>query len=176
MAWRAALLVVFASLCVPVPARAWATVCNVPIPATMVDTVDSATAFPGMPFRFKLTVTARIDNVLVPQGTIGYGIVREVTAASNHDRNGSLVLEMREIPYRNKTIQIMADPRDTALWAPAATIAERATNYLPIPGIVRTAVNEVRNGKNVTIGPGFNFHIVALGPPKAIAPCRKVGR
>ena len=42
------------------------------IPATMVDRVDSATAYPGMLFRFKTTIIARIDDVLVPQGSIGY--------------------------------------------------------------------------------------------------------
>ncbi|HTU70685.1 MAG TPA: hypothetical protein VMF11_10255 [Candidatus Baltobacteraceae bacterium] len=176
MVWRAAAALVLAWFICAAPARSWATGCIVAIPATMVDTVDSGTAFPGMEFRFKLAVTARIDNVLIPQGTIGYGVVREVTAASNHDRNGSLVLEVRELVYNNKPYQVMIDPRDASVWAPAETLAERATGYLPIPGLVRTAVNEVRSGKNVKIGPGFMFHIVALGTtPKTLAPCHKIG-
>jgi hypothetical protein len=142
----------------------------------MVDSIDSASAFPGMAFRFKITVTARIDGVLVPSGTIGYGLVREVTAASNHDRNGTLVLEIRNLLYNGNVFEVMADPRDTSIWAPATTLTERATNYLPVPGLVRTAVNEVRYGRNVTIGPGFAFHIVALGDPGNPAPCHKVGQ
>ena len=142
----------------------------------MVDKVDSATAFPGMIFRFKTTIIARIDDVLVPQNTIGYGVVREATAAGNHDRNGSLTLEIRELVYDKRVLQVMADPRETSLWAPAITLAERATGYLPIPGILRTAVNEVRWGKNVVIGPGFNFHVVGLGDPRNLAPCHKVGQ
>jgi hypothetical protein len=154
----------------------WDLVCEAAIPVTMVDKVDSATAFPGMVFRFKTTITARIDDVLVPQNTIGYGVVREVTAASNHDRNGSLTLEIRELIYQKRVLQIIADPRDTTLWAPAQTLTERATGYLPIPGIVRTAVNEMRWGKNVVIGPGFYFHILSLGDPRNLAPCHKVGQ
>jgi hypothetical protein len=142
----------------------------------MIDRVDSATAFPGMLFRFKLTQTVRVDNVLVPVDSVGYGIVREVTAASNHDRNGSLTLEPRQLVYRKLVLQVMADPRESALWAPAQTLSERASNYVPVPGIVRTAVNEVRWGKNVVIGPGFNFHIVGLGDPRNLSPCHKVGQ
>jgi hypothetical protein len=156
--------------------RAWDLVCEAAIPVTMLDKVDSATAYPGMLFRFKTTIIARIDDVLVPQGAIGYGIVREVTAASNHDRNGSLTLEIRQIVLGKRILQLMADPRETSLWAPAMTATERATGYLPIPGIVRTAVNEVRWGRNVVIGPGFNFHIVGLGDPRNLAPCHKVGQ
>ncbi|HEY5341236.1 MAG TPA: hypothetical protein VIK27_09440 [Candidatus Aquilonibacter sp.] len=176
MARRAALLLLLLWCACTAPGRSWALVCNVAIPATMVTSVDSASAFPGMGFRFKITTTARIDGILVPTGTIGYGIVREVTAASNRDRNGSLTLEMREIPFDKQVIQVMADPRETSLWAPATTLAERAAGYLPVPGLLRTAVNEVRHGRNVVIGPGFNFHIVGLGDPRNLAPCHKVGQ
>ena len=157
------------------PAPTWTLVCEAPIPATMVDKVDSATAFPGMVFRFKITTTARIDGVLVPDGTIGYGVVREVSGASNRDRNGSLVLEMREIPFQGKELEVTADPRESSLWAPATTLVDRAEGYLPIPGLVRTAVNEVRDGKNITIGPGFKFHVLSLNDPRNEAPCHKVG-
>jgi hypothetical protein len=158
------------------PARSWTLVCEAPIPATMVTRVDSATAFTGMSFRFKITTTARIDGVLVPRGTIGYGIVREVIGASNRDRNGSLILEMREVLYRKHVLQVMADPRESSLWAPATTLAERAVNYIPMAGLIRTAVNEVRHGRNVVIGPGFKFHVVSLGDPRNLAPCHKVGK
>jgi hypothetical protein len=158
------------------PARAWETMCNAAIPATMVDSVDSGTAYPGMQFRFKITTTARILGTLVPSGTIGYGYVREVSGASNRNRNGSLILEMRELIYRNRLIQVMADPRDSSTWAPAMTLTERATNYIPIAGLIRTAVNEVRDGKNIRIGPGFVFHVIGLGDPRKTRPCRKVGR
>ena len=103
-------------------------------------------------------------------------MVREVTSAGGHDRNGSLVLEMRELVYGKRIIQVMADPRDTSIWAPAATITEAATGYLPVPGIVRTAVNDMRHGKNVIVGPGLNFHIVGLPDPRNQAPCHKVGQ
>lgn len=150
--------------------------CEAPLPVTMVDRVDSATAFPGMIFRFKFTQTVRLDDVLVPQNTIGYGIVREVTAASNYDRNGSITLEPRQVVLGKQILQVMADPRENALWAPAQTLTERASNYVPVPGIVREAVNAARWGKNVVVGPGFNFHVVGLGDPRNLAPCHKVGQ
>lgn len=149
--------------------------CNAAIPATMVDTISSATAYPGEVFRFKITTSANILGTIVPEDTIGYGYVREVSAASNHDRNGSLSLDMREVIYHNKEIQVINDPRDTAIWAPAETMTERATGYLPIPGLVRQAVNEVRHGKDVTLGPGFSFHVIGWGDPRKMHPCRKVG-
>jgi hypothetical protein len=141
----------------------------------MVDTVDSGTAFPGMAFRFKITVTARIDGILVPSGTIGYGVVREVTGASNHGRNGTLVLEIRELLYGNQVLQVMADPRESTVWERATTLTQRASDLVPVPGFVREVYDEMRDGRNVSIGPGFTFHILALGDPRKIAPCHKVG-
>jgi len=176
---RIALL--FAILCTSVwmtalPARAWKLVCEAAIPVTMLDRIDSAVAYPGERFRFKTTVAARINGHLVPAGTTGYGYVREVSAASNRDRNGSLILEPRELVYHGMHIQVMADPRDSALWAPAETLTEKATGYLPIPGLIRTVVNTVRNGKNVTIGPGFKFHVVGIADITNSQPCHKVGK
>jgi len=176
---RAALL--FALLCTMLwisatPARAWKLVCEAAIPVTMLDSIDSSVAYPGERFRFKLTITARVNGHLLPAGTIGYGYVREVSAASNRDRNGSLILEPREFVYRGMHVQVMADPRDSSIWAPAQTLAERATGYLPIPGLVRTVVNTVRDGRNVTIGPGFTFHVVGIADITNSQPCHKVGQ
>lgn len=142
----------------------------------MVDKVDSGTAYPGMRFRFKLTESANVFGHILPSGTIGYGYVRFVSAASNRNRNGSLVLEMRELIYRNEQFQVMADPRESSVWAPAANLETRAEGYLPIPGLVRTIANEVRDGRNITIGPGFVFRVIPLGDPRNMAPCRKVGK
>ncbi|HEV7178796.1 MAG TPA: hypothetical protein VGN11_02930 [Candidatus Baltobacteraceae bacterium] len=157
------------------PARAWTLVCEAAIPAEMIDKVDSATAYPGMRFRFKITTTARIDGVLVPAGAIGYGYVRYVSAASNRDRNGALILEMREVVSGPKHLAVMADPRESARWAPATSLAEQAIGYVPIAGLIRTAANEVRNGRNVTIGPGFTFHVVGIGNIPKMQPCHKIG-
>ena len=158
-------------------AQAWVTMCNAAIPATMVDSVSSATAYPGMVFRFKITIAANILGTIVPENTVGYGYVRSVTAASNHDRNGSLVLDTRELIYGKKMIEVINDPRDASLWAPVESMTERASGYIPIPiaGLIRTAANEVRHGKNITIGPGFNFHVIGWGDARNTGPCRKVG-
>jgi hypothetical protein len=141
----------------------------------MVDKLDSASAVPGTTFRFKTTITARIDDVLVPEDTIGYGIIREVTPAGSHDRNGSLVLDFRELVDGNQILPVMADPRDIPMWEPQETLPEAAGDLAPIPGFVRTAVNAVRYGRNVIVGPGVVFHIVGLPDPRNEAPCHKVG-
>jgi len=158
------------------PARAWKLVCVAAIPVTMLDSIDSGVAYPGERFRFKTTITARVNGHLLPAGTIGYGYVREVSAASNRDRNGSLILEPRELVYRGMHVQVMADPRDSSLWAPAQSLTEKAAGYLPIPGLIRTVVNTVRDGKNVTIGPRFNFHVVGIADITTSQPCHKVGQ
>ena len=157
------------------PASAWTLVCEAGIPATMIDKVDSATAYPGMRFRFRITQPSNIDGRIVKAGAVGYGYVREVSAASNRDRNGSLALEVREIISGSTRLQVMADPREATLWAPATSLAERASGYVPIAGLIRTAVNTVRDGRNVTIGPGFNFHVVSIGNVTQMQPCHKVG-
>lgn len=175
MRWPLFFITLFALSAAGIPAGAWETQCNAAISATMVDKVNSATAYPGMKFRWKTTQTGDFLGTTVPRGTVGYGYVREVIGASNRDRNGLLILEMRTLVFRNRLIQVMVDPQTSAVWAPAMTLADRATNWIPIPGIVRTAVNEVRDGKNITIGPGFAFKVIALGDPRHTSPCRKVG-
>lgn len=157
------------------PAPAWTIVCEAGIPATMVDSVDSKTAYIGMPFRFKITSPANINGHDVSPGTIGYGYVRQASPASNRNRNGSLVLEVREVVDGHTHLQVMADPREASLWAPATSVAEKAEGYVPFAGLIRTAANEVRNGRNVSLGPGFNFHVVAIGDVTKMQPCHKVG-
>ena len=173
--WKALSASLALALCTA-PAHAWETQCRLSIPATMVDSVDSGTAYPGMKFRFRITTSVNFFGTILPEDTIGYGYVRAVSGASNRNRNGSLILEMRALVYRNKMFNVMVDPRESSVWSPAMTMGERASDYLPIPGIIRTAVNEVRNGKNIVIGPGFMFHVVGLADPRNYAPCTKVGQ
>lgn len=164
----------FAWICLAASAPAFADTtlrCETSIPVTMVDSMDSAKASPGERFRFKTIATVRSAGTLIPKGTVGYGFVREVSAASNRLRNGSLVLEPRQLVWSGKHLPVMADPRESTLWAPATTMVDRASGYLPIPGIVRTAVGEVTQGKNVTIGPGFRFHVLPLNDRTLQEPC-----
>ncbi len=166
---------IFAIAACGAPARGAVKRCNSEVPVNMIYSVDSGKAFPWMRFRFRLNAAAILEGHAFPVDTIGYGYVRAVTAASNRNRNGLLVLEPREIIDGNLRVQVIADPRESAIFTPVETFGERASGYLPIPGILRTAVNQVRNGRNITIGPGFIFHVIALGDPRKMAPCRIVG-
>lgn len=160
-----------AALALAPPAHAATLRCVTAIPVTMIDAISSGTAAPGQRFRFKTTSAVLFGHVMIPKDTLGYGFVREVSAASNRMRNGSLVLEPRQLVAGKRHLPVMADPRESTLWAPAATMVDRASGYLPIPGILRTAVGEVSQGKNVTIGPGFRFHVLPLNDQTLQEPC-----
>jgi hypothetical protein len=137
----------------------------------MVDTLDSAATYPGERFRFKTAAASIVRGVRVPKGSIGWGIVRTSAAASNRARNGQIGLEPRYLVVGSKTIQVSGDPREPAIASHGQTIAEKGAGYVPIVGLVRSAVNTVRNGTNITLGPGFVFHVIPIGDLRDVSPC-----
>jgi hypothetical protein len=144
--------------------------CGPSIPATMIDTMSSAHSFPGERFRFKTTAPATHGDIDIPMGTLGWGIVRYVHHAETHNRGGLIVLEPRELVVGTTEVNIMADPRETAEFAPASTLAEEALGLAPI-GLLGTAINLGRFGRDVTLGPGFNFHVIIVDDIAEKEPC-----
>jgi len=140
----------------------------------MVDTLDSAKTYPGERFRFKTTAASIVRGVRIPAGTRGWGIVRYAAAASNRARNGAIAIEPRFLSVGAKTIQVSADPREPVVRSHGQTIAEKGAGYVPILGIVHSAANAVRNGTDITLGPGFTFHVVPVGVLADTAPCAVV--
>jgi hypothetical protein len=141
------------------------------IPAAMVDTLDSAKTFPGERFRFRTTAASIVRGVSIPKGTIGWGIVRFTAAASNHARNGAIDLEPRYLVVGTKTVDVSGDPREAPIQSHGQTIAEKSAGYVPVVGLVRSAVNTVRSGSNIVVGPGFSFHVIAVGDLRDVSPC-----
>jgi hypothetical protein len=140
------------------------------IPATMLTTVTSASGYSGQVFRFKTTAVGSFNGVSIPAGSIGYGVVRSAIPASNHARNGVVVLEPRFILVGGQQMQISGDPRDSSILTHGPNPIGTGAGAIPVPG-VGLAVNEAIHGTNITIGPGYNFHIVPLGNVQQRGPC-----
>lgn len=170
---RRALTALFAfalSLALPAAPAAAEVTCDVTIPATMLDTMDSAHSYPGERFRFKTTAASKYGDLDIPAGTEGWGIVRYVQGARSHNRTGLLILEPRFIVVGESHISVTSDPRETAEFAHSLTLTEEGMGMLPL-GWVGTVINDVRFGSNVTLGPGFKFHVVVLGDIVTHEPC-----
>ncbi len=137
----------------------------------MVDTLDSAKTFPGERFRFKTTAASIVRGVRIPAGTTGWGIVSFSAAASNRARNGAIALEPRYLIVGSRIVQVAADPREATIQSHGQTMAEKGAGFIPIIGLVKSAVNTVRNGTNIRVGPGFVFHLIGVGDLTDVSPC-----
>jgi len=136
----------------------------------MVDKVDSRYARSGAIFRFRTTDDAGTpDGTKVPSGTTGYGVIRSADPAGRHNHDGSLSLEPRYLVVHEpsggaRRIAVTMNPTLPVVWSPSEPLLNRAASHvpLPIPGLVMTGVNEVRWGRNITLGPGFKFSLLPL--------------
>ena len=156
-----------AMLLAPAPTRA-AKICLFSVPVVMVDKVFSGTAKAGEPFRFKVSQDSTLDDgTQVPEGTIGYGIISEASAASRGNKDGLIALEPRYlvVPKPNggfMRVQVTMNPTLPVVWTPNVPLLRAAANALPIPGIIMSGVNSVRWGRNITLGSGFTFSVLAV--------------
>jgi hypothetical protein len=140
------------------------------VPATMLTTVTSASGYSGEVFRFKTTATVVSNGVSIPAGALGYGIVLSAVPASNRARNGIVVLEARYVVAGGRQIQVTGDPRDASILTHGASALGVGTGAIPVPGL-GLAVNEAIKGTDITIGPGYNFHVVPIGDLQSRGPC-----
>lgn len=155
----------------PAPARA-ERICAFAIPVEMIDKVYSGNARAGAPFRFKVSAAAELDDgTLVPAGTIGYGIVRGASAAGRHNHDGMVAIEPRYLvlPPKQKdaTVRVAAvtmNPQLPVAWTPSEPLLQKGASHipLPIPGLAMSAINTVRWGRNITLGPGFTFTVLPV--------------
>lgn len=144
--------------------------CYPEIPAEMVTSVTSASGFSGQVFRFKTTAAAGSNGTYVPAGTIGYGIVVANIPASNRARNGVIVLSPRFLMLGSEQMQVAGDPRDASILTHGANPVAEGAGAVPVPGL-GLAVSEALHGTNITIGPGYKFHIVPIGNLLERGPC-----
>ncbi len=136
----------------------------------MIDKVDSRYARSGSTFRFRTTEdTSAPDGTKIPSGTIGFGVIRAADAAGRHNHDGSVSIEPRYLIVHKpkggtQRVAVTMNPTLPVTWSPSETMINRAASHvpLPIPGLVMTGVNEVRWGRNITLGPGFKFSVLPL--------------
>jgi hypothetical protein len=152
----------------PQPAYA-AKVCAWSIPVEMVDNVFSGTARAGTVFRFRVTADAsRDDGVKIPAASMGYGVIRGASSAGRHNHDGMLSLEPRYIvvrkPNGSMRLDVTMNPTLPVQWTPSEPLLNKAASRvpLPIPGLIMTGVNQVRWGRNITLGPGFTFTVLPV--------------
>jgi len=144
--------------------------CYREIPAAMLTTVNSVSGFSGQAFRFKTTATVTSNGTRVPAGTIGYGVVVSSIPASNRARNGIVVLSPRFLSLGNAQLQVAGDPRDASILTHGPNPVAEGAGAVPVPGL-GLAVSEAMHGTNITIGPGYNFHVVPIGNLLERGPC-----
>ena len=140
------------------------------IPAMMLTTVASAHGYSGRVFQFKTTATVVSNGLDVRAGTRGYGIVLSAVPASNRARNGIIVLEARFLVVDGHQVQVTGDPRDASILTHGASLLGIGAGAIPVPGL-GFAIDEGIKGTNITIGPGYTFHVVPLGNLRQRGPC-----
>ena len=140
------------------------------IPATMLTTVASAHGYSGRVFEFKTTATVVSNGLQIRAGTRGYGIVLSAVPASNRARNGIIVLEARFLVVDGHHVQVTGDPRDASILTHGASLLGIGAGAIPVPGL-GLAIDEGIKGTNITIGPGYTFHVVPLGNLWQRGPC-----
>jgi hypothetical protein len=168
--WFPIALIVAASVMSPQPARSSDLVCYTLIPATMVTTVSSAAGYSGQVFQFRTTSAVSSNGFDFPAGSAGYGVVLSAVPASNRNRNGIVVLEPRFLLVDGQQVQVTGDPADASILTHGASLIGVGAGAIPVPGL-GFAVDEAAKGTNITIGPGYSFHVVPIGNLQQRGPC-----
>ena len=164
-----ALLLFFLPALLETTARGDALTCYTLIPAEMMSTVNSRQGFSGQVFQFKTSQTVESDGFTVPAGTLGYGVVLNAIPASNRARNGIIILEPRFLIVDGQQVQVAGDPADASILTHDPSVAALGARAIPFGAGI--AADEGIKGTDITIGPGYTFHIVPIGNLQERGPC-----
>lgn len=136
----------------------------------MVDSVDSSSARPGDFFRFEtINAVTSGKNVVVPQRTMGYGIVTVASPAGRGGRAGVLVLEPRYLVMPNGGhVGVVLDHNAGDLERSGAS--GNMPGYLgaiPVPAIGAAIgiFNYFHHGKDILVKRGTIFSIFPSDDP-----------
>jgi hypothetical protein len=137
----------------------------------MMDEVNSANARPGDFFRFE-TVNAVTGGaaVVIPQRTMGYGVVAVASPAGAHDaRPGTLVLEPRYLimPDGRHLGLVLNHNTDGLSRAGANAAIPGYLGAIPVPGVGAAigVFNYFRKGKNIVVPRGTIFTVFPNDDP-----------
>ena len=139
------------------------------IPAEMLTSVNSSAGFSGQVFQYKTTATVSSNGTTFPAGSLGYGVVLNAIPASNRSRNGIIVLEPRFLLVDGQQVQVAGDPADASILTHDPSVEALGARALPFGAGI--AANEAIDGTNITVGPGYAFHIVPIGNLQERGPC-----
>jgi hypothetical protein len=171
MRWAAgALVVALLTGATTLPAKAIVVEqCSV-VAVEMLDDVNSTEARPGDFFRFEtINAVTTGAQVVIPQRTIGYGIVIIAVPAGRGGRPGTLVLEPRYLVLPNgHHVGVVLNHNSGSLASSGAS--NSAPVYLgaiPLPGIGAAVqlFNYFHSGKNVQVKRGTQFSVFPSDEP-----------
>jgi hypothetical protein len=135
-----------------------------------VKPVSSATARAGDFFQFKSVGAVLLDGtVVIPSGTPGYGVV---IAAQSAGRGHGGSVELWPLYFKlpdGEEVHVIPDRRPNALDGQGASMHLPVyAGAIPLPGVglVVSAYNSLRKGKDVTIPVGALASVFASDSPK----------
>ena len=142
------------------------------VAAEMMESVDSSDARPGDFFRFQ-TVNAVTSGtqVVIPERTMGYGVVTVASPAGRDARPGVLVLEPRYLILPNgKHLGVVLNHNSNADPLDKSGSADSIPGYLgaiPVLGVGAAigVFNYFRKGKNIVVLRGTVFTLFPSDDP-----------
>jgi hypothetical protein len=137
------------------------------IPIETTSDISSRTANVGDRFTFATTADRTIDNVTIPKGTPGYGIVAAVSHAAG-TRRGDIELRPQFLtPLNSAKIAVYASPQ-----TPLKQHAPHHFFGLPFITPAGLVVGGVVTTGDVTIKRGTGFTVMLTPPSPAPSPTR----
>ncbi|HEV3153555.1 MAG TPA: hypothetical protein VGZ02_07115 [Candidatus Baltobacteraceae bacterium] len=136
----------------------------------MMDNVDSSDARPGDFFRFEtLNAVTSGKKIIIPERTMGYGIVVIASPAGSQGRSGTLVLEPRYLVLPSGTKLGVVLDHDVSDLQRSGTSGSMP-GYLgavPVPGIGAAIgiFNYFHHGRNILVKKGTIFEIFPSDDP-----------
>ena len=139
-----------------------------------LDAEDSGKAQPGDFFRFKAVNAVTVGNrIVIPSGTLGYGVVTIASPAGRGGRAGVVVLEpLYFMLPSGRQLGVVLDHNAADLDKTGAS--NNAPGYLgaiPYAGFAIGAFNYFHHGKDTTVPKGTLFAVFPSNAP-ATAKCR----
>ena len=161
---------VLTCLCAGVPASALVLDRCTVVAVQMMESIDSTQARPGDFFRFETVnaVTAG-PRVVIPERTMGYGVVAVASPAGRDARPGTLVLEPRYLlmPDGQHLGVVLNHNTDTLEKAGPNDGIPGYLGAIPVPGVGAAIglFNHFRKGKNIVVPRGTVFTLFPSDDP-----------
>jgi hypothetical protein len=140
------------------------------VAAQMMESVDSSDAHPGDFFRFEtINAVTSGPNVIIPERTMGYGVVAIAVPAGREGRPGTLVLEPRYLvmPDGSHMGVVLNHNSSTLDMAGASDSIPGYLGAIPFIGVGAAigVFNYFHRGKNIIVKRGTTFTVFPSDDP-----------